>query len=130
AAESTDDYGGMGTTIVGLLVNGSKMSIAHVGDSRLYLLSKGNLQQLTHDDSWAATILAQDPSLGPDDIAHHPMRNGLTNVLGAREQVDIHLSERDLAGGEVLLLCSDGLHGVLDPHAIKQILAREPQVEP
>jgi PPM family protein phosphatase len=129
AAESTDDYSGMGTTIVGLLVNGKRVSIGHVGDSRLYLMTDGTLEQLTHDDSWAATILAQDPSLGPEEIAHHPMRNVLTNVLGAREQVDIHLSERDLEGGEVLLLCSDGLHGVLDSSAIKQILAREPEVE-
>ncbi len=65
AAESNDDYNGMGTTIVGLLVNGSRMSIGHVGDSRLYLLRSGSLEQLTDDDSWAATILAQDPRLGP-----------------------------------------------------------------
>src|SRR5437867_4279294 len=57
-AEGTDDYGGMGTTIVGLLINGSQASIGSVGDSRLYLLSGGRMQQLTTDDSWAATILA------------------------------------------------------------------------
>jgi serine/threonine protein phosphatase PrpC len=129
AAESTDDYNGMGTTIVGLLVNGGRVSIGHVGDSRLYLLSNGHIEQLTQDDSWAATILTQDPTLGPADIARHPMRNVLTNVLGAREQVDIHLSERDLTGGERLVLSSDGLHGVLSADAIKQILDKEPDVE-
>jgi protein phosphatase len=121
-AESRDDYNGMGTTIVGLLVSGSRASIAHVGDSRLYLLSDGALSQLTRDDSWAATVLAQDPSLGAAAIVHHPMRNVLTNVLGAREQVEMHLSERDLEGGEVLLLCTDGLHGVLDADALQHIL--------
>jgi serine/threonine protein phosphatase PrpC len=129
AAESTDDYSGMGTTIVALLVNGSQLSIGHVGDSRLYLLSDGSLQQLTHDDSWAATILAQDPSLGPTEIAHHPMRNVLTNVLGARDQVDIHLSERPLAPGDVMLLCSDGLHGVLDAAALTELLSGTSDVE-
>jgi len=129
AAESTDDYSGMGTTIVGLLVNGSRLSIANVGDSRLYLLSKGTLEQLTHDDSWAATILAQDPSLGPAEIAHHPMRNVLTNVLGARDQVDIHLVERPVEGGEVVLLCSDGLHGVLDAQILKLMLTSAPDVD-
>ncbi len=114
AAESNDDYSGMGTTIVGLLVNGSRVAIGHVGDSRLYLLRRGKLEQLTQDDSWAATILAHDPRVKPADLAHHPMRNVLTNVLGAREQVDVHLAERDLEAGDVLLLCSDGLHGVLD----------------
>jgi protein phosphatase len=122
AAESHDGYNGMGTTIVGLLVSGSRASIAHVGDSRLYLLSDGRLSQLTRDDSWAAMVLAQDPSLGAAAIAHHPMRNVLTNVLGTREQVDIHLSERDLEGGEIFLLCTDGLHGVLDADALHDIL--------
>ena len=129
AAESTDDYGGMGTTVVGLLVNGTRMSIGHVGDSRLYLLSNGNLEQLTQDDSWAATILAQDPSLNPEDIAHHPMRNVLTNVVGAREKVDVHLSERSLKDGDVLLLCSDGLHGALDADSLIQILKANPDVD-
>jgi serine/threonine protein phosphatase PrpC len=128
-AESTDDYSGMGTTIVGLLVNGSRMSIGHVGDSRLYLVFNGTLEQVTHDDSWAATILAQDPSLGPAEIAHHPMRNVLTNVLGARDQVDIHLTERPLQGGEVMLLCSDGLHGVLDADALTAILTSAQEVD-
>jgi serine/threonine protein phosphatase PrpC len=128
ASESNDEYSGMGTTIVGLLVNGSRMSVGHVGDSRLYLLANGKLEQLTHDDSWAATILAQDPRLGPADIAHHPMRHVLTNVLGARENVDIHLAERDLKGGEVILLCSDGLHGVLDGTAVQDVLSSTPDV--
>jgi serine/threonine protein phosphatase PrpC len=126
AAESTDDYGGMGTTIVGALVNGSRVAVGHVGDSRLYLLSNHLLEQVTRDDSWAATILA--PSLGPDEIAHHPMRNVLTNVLGAREQADVHLCERALQPGDVLLLCTDGLHGALDPDAMAAILDRHADV--
>jgi PPM family protein phosphatase len=129
AAESTDDYGGMGTTIVGLLVNGAKIAVGHVGDSRLYLLSNNHLEQLTYDDSWAATILAQDPSIDPAEIAHHPMRNVLTNVLGARDQVEVHMSERTILSGDKLLLCTDGLHGVLDSDSIKAILNRTPDVE-
>ena len=107
AAESSDDYGGMGTTMVGLLVKSGLASIASVGDSRVYMLANGSLTQLTSDDSWAATLLAQDPRLKPEDVANHPMRNVLTNVLGAREQIDIHLSEHDLAPGDAILLCSD-----------------------
>jgi protein phosphatase len=129
AAESSDDYGGMGTTIVGLLVNGSKIAVGHVGDSRLYLLSADHLEQLTYDDSWAATILAQDPSIDPAEIAHHPMRNVLTNVLGARDQVDVHMSERTINPGDTLLLCTDGLHGILDTEAIKSILNTATDVE-
>jgi protein phosphatase len=129
ASESKEEYRGMGTTIVGLLVSGSRMSIGHVGDSRLYVLGDGTLEQVTHDDSWAATILAQDPTIAPADIAHHPLRHVLTNVLGVREEVDIHLTERDLKGGEVILLCSDGLHGVMDSDAVRDVLLSTPDVE-
>lgn len=122
AAESSDDYGGMGTTIVGVLVSGRHASIGSVGDSRVYLLANQTLEQITADDSWAATILAQDPNLRAEDIAQHPMRNVLTNVLGGRPTVDVHVTERVLGGGEVLLLCSDGVHGVLEPDAIREAL--------
>ncbi len=126
AAENNDDYSGMGTTIVSVLLNGSRVAIGHVGDSRMYLMRGSAIEQLTHDDSWAATILAHDPRLNAHDLAHHPMRNVLTNVLGAREQVDVHLSERDLAPGDVMLLCSDGLHGVLDADMLREILVSQP----
>jgi PPM family protein phosphatase len=128
-AESNDDYSGMGTTIVGLLVNGSRIAIGHVGDSRLYLLHAGDLEQLTEDDSWAATILAHDPRARTTDLSHHPMRNVLTNALGARDQVDVHLTERDLQNGDIMLLCSDGLHGVLDNQTMRAILEKQPDVE-
>jgi PPM family protein phosphatase len=121
-AESSDDYGGMGTTIVGLLVTGANASIGSVGDSRVYMLSGGRLEQLTVDDSWASTLLAQDPSMRPEDVAHHPMRNVLTNVLGGRSTVDVHVTERLLTAGDVLLLCSDGIHGVLDAETLAGVL--------
>ena len=129
AAESNDDYNGMGTTIVGALMNGSRVAIGHVGDSRLYRLRQGVLEQLTEDDSWAATILAHDPRARATDLAHHPMRNVLTNALGARDQVDVHLSESDLMTGDVMLLCSDGLHGVVDGDALKAILEDQSDLE-
>jgi PPM family protein phosphatase len=129
AAETSDDYAGMGTTIVGVLVNGAHVAIGSVGDSRIYLLSDGTLEQLTVDDSWAARILAQDTTMQADEIAQHPMRNVLTNVLGARDSIDVHVAERTLAGGDVLLLCSDGVHGVLPAAAIQQLLEETPDVE-
>jgi serine/threonine protein phosphatase PrpC len=129
AAEKSDDYGGMGTTLVCVLMNGEEASIGSVGDSRLYLMSNGTVKQLTVDDSWAATILAQDPTLTPDAIAQHPMRNVLTNVLGARESVEVHLIERTIAPGEVLLMCSDGVHNVLAPEGLREILTNNPDCE-
>ena len=62
-------------------------------------------------------------------VADHPMRNVLTNVLGAREQTEIHLSERQLNHGEMLLLCSDGVHNVLDERALHGLLSRDGTLE-
>ena len=129
AAESTDDYGGMGTTIVGVILNGAQAAIGSVGDSRAYRLSDGRLVQVTRDDSWASTILAQDPTLKPEDIAQHPMRNVLTNVLGGRATVDARVTEQTLRDGDVLLLCSDGLHGVLDIASLQDVLDKTPDVQ-
>lgn len=129
AAESSDDYGGMGTTIVGLIVSDAQAAIGSVGDSRVYRLSSGRLLQVTTDDSWASTILAQDPTLKPEDVAQHPMRNVLTNVLGGRSTVDVHVTEHTLRDRDVLLLCSDGLHGVMDVAALQGILEKTPDVE-
>jgi serine/threonine protein phosphatase PrpC len=123
-AESSDDYGGMGTTIVGLLITGANASIGCVGDSRVYLQAGDRIEQLTIDDSWAATILAHDPTLRPEDIAQHPMRNVLTNVLGGRASVEVRVTERLLTGGESLLLCSDGIHGVLGPETLRDLLQK------
>ena len=130
AAESDDDYTGMGTTIVAALVADGCLVVGHVGDSRLYILRDGTLKQLTRDDSWAATILDQSKgSASAAAGARHPMRHVLTNALGAREQAEIHLSEHVLAGGETLLLCTDGLHTVLGNDELAALLRQGDDLE-
>jgi serine/threonine protein phosphatase PrpC len=129
AAESHDDYTGMGTTVVSALLSGETFVVGHVGDSRLYIWSRGSLEQVTQDDSWAATMIAQNPGTSASDLARHPMRNVLTNVLGVREPTDIHVVERPIAPGDSLLLSSDGLHGVLSADDIAGMLARRLPVE-
>lgn len=125
-AESHDDYTGMGTTVVGLLLSDGHMVVGHVGDSRLYLAANGDLRQLTRDDSWVAKLLGDDPAV---NTADHPMRNVLTNVVGAHEQTEIHIAEHELRGGETMLLCSDGLHGVLDDDTICRLMTTADNVE-
>lgn len=125
AAEEHDDYTGMGTTVVSALISGSRLVVGHVGDSRLYLLSNGVLSALTRDDTWAATALTGREAAVPD----HPLRNVLTNVVGARDQVDVHLSERTIAGGDTLLLCSDGVHGALDDRVLLRLLSQGASAE-
>jgi PPM family protein phosphatase len=122
AAERYDEYTGMGTTVVGALISGQRMAVANAGDSRLYLFSGGCLTQLTRDDTWAATVLASQA--GTDAVPpSDSMRRVLTNVLGAREQADVRMSEHDLTAGDAILLCSDGLHSILDDPAIAAVLS-------
>jgi PPM family protein phosphatase len=123
-AESHDDYMGMGTTVVCALITGSHVTIGHVGDSRLYLRSQGVLTVETRDDTWAQTILDDvNPDATVDASKGHPMQHVLTNVLGVREQVEIHVAERELKCGDQLLLCTDGVHNVLDLAAIDALLS-------
>ena len=123
AAERHDEYTGMGTTVVGAFISGTCLTVANAGDSRLYLFVDGRLTQLTVDDTWAATVLAGQGASDPATRPSEAMRHVLTNVLGAREQADVHLSEHNLSGGELILLCSDGVHGVLDDRALQAILS-------
>jgi PPM family protein phosphatase len=123
AAEKHDEYTGMGTTVVSALLSGSRLTIAHAGDSRAYLFANGELRRLTSDDTWEATVLAGQSESKTKSATPHPMRHVLTNVLGARDLADVHISEHELEGGERILLCSDGLHGVVDDQGLKSVLA-------
>jgi protein phosphatase len=121
-ASTSDAYTGMGTTVVATLLVGDRISIGHVGDSRAYLVTHDGLRQLTHDDSWIATVLEQNPQTDLASLQHHPMRNALTNVVGARPRVDVHVVEETLSGGERLLLTTDGVHGVLDQEQLASLV--------
>ena len=123
AAVASEEYSGMGTTIVAALVEGPTLSVAHVGDSRLYLFAGDRLRQLTPDDSWLASVLAQDPRVDPEMLQNHPMRNALTSAVGARAGADVHVVEETLHGGELIAMTTDGVHGSLDDARVRRLLA-------
>ena len=120
AAESHDDYTGMGTTMVAVLIEGPRAVVAHVGDSRVYHQRNGALKRLTQDDSWAEALRSQ--GLTSEDLARHPMRHVLTNVVGARDKVEVHVQELTLEPGDRLLLCSDGVHEPVGEDGIRTML--------
>jgi protein phosphatase len=122
AAGASSAYAGMATTIVAAQVVGDRLIVGHVGDSRVYLFTAHGLCLLTHDDSWISNVLAEDPAADPALLQHHPMRNALTNVVGARSRTDVHIVEVFLSGGELMLLTTDGVHGVLDDQRLEQLL--------
>jgi protein phosphatase len=122
-AESHDDYTGMGSTVAAVLCVGSVVVVGHVGDSRAYLFRASDLNQLTQDDTWAVAMLADNPD-GAKGVASHPFKHVLTNVLGSKERTTVHIAEHPVVPGDRLVLCSDGLHGVLGNGELQGLLSR------
>jgi protein phosphatase len=118
--EETPDYVGMGTTLVAAVVADGVLSIASVGDSRIYALVDGQLSQLTTDDSWTR-VLSEESTLTADALARHPLRNVLTKVIGAQLQLDVAVQELPWTG-QTVLLTSDGLHNSVPQDVIGAIL--------
>jgi protein phosphatase len=122
--EDVSEYAVMGTTIVAVLIDEAGVTFASVGDSRIYALAGGMLRQLTVDDSWIVR-LAKESNLSEDALKAHPMRNVLTNVVGAKPEIDVDVQEMPW-GGETLLLTTDGLHNALPPATMAEILDAMP----
>jgi serine/threonine protein phosphatase PrpC len=120
-SEDSPEYAGMGTTVAAVLVTADKATIASVGDSRVYLFREGTLDLLTDDDTWVSAMV-REGTLDAREAPHHPMRNVLTQAAGARENVAVQVREHALANGDMLLMSSDGLHGVVDEVEIRSIL--------
>jgi serine/threonine protein phosphatase PrpC len=122
--EADRNLRGMGTTITALLVEDGRAHVAHVGDSRAYLLREGSLQQLTEDHTLVQRMV-REGRLTEDEAAHHPQRSVLTRALGVEEEVPVDELTLDVHSGDRLLLCTDGLTTMIDRGRIQKILARE-----
>ena len=112
---------GMGTTVTMLKIVDGCGYFAHVGDSRLYLLRQGALQQLTTDHSWVNEQMSAG-LLSREEAASHPYRNIITRSVGCREEVNVETDCIDLLDGDCLMLCSDGLHGSVSNSEIARLL--------
>lgn len=127
-SEEDPAYAGMGSTIVAVLINGEEVAVANVGDSRAYLFREQELRQLTIDDTWLNSVMKQG-TLDQKAMSKHPMRNILTQAAGTQRNLDVHTCEFELRDGDKLLLCSDGLYGVVPEDAISKVLVSERSVE-
>lgn len=114
---------GMGTTVVALHLHNSIAHLAHVGDSRIYRLRAGELEQVTTDHSWFAEVMANAKDLDPEMIAHaERYKNVITRALGMSETVEVDLRDEKIEPGDLYLLCSDGLHDMLPDETILRLL--------
>jgi protein phosphatase len=120
-AASDPRASGMGSTVTAALVGPRAVVFAHVGDSRAYLWRGGGLTRLSDDHSLVAEWVRAG-ALAPEEAAQHPQRSVITRALGADWQVDIDVWTTPARAGDVILLCTDGLSGLVDDAAVARIL--------
>ena len=127
-AQSDRKRSGMGTTLVGVLECGQELALANVGDSRAYSFENGVLTQLTEDQTWANDV-GRRLGLDSDKLKTHPMRHVLTMAIGVSDPLRVRSYSIVPKQGVLLLLCSDGLHGVVSAENISKGLRDEQPLE-
>jgi PPM family protein phosphatase len=129
AGRGDERLSGMGTTVVAVRFGGTRdeptAQVAHVGDSRAYLLRGGSLRPVTEDHSLVAELV-RSGDLTRDQAAEHPQKNLITRALGADEEVEVDTSVLPVEAGDRFLLCSDGLSDMIPETRVGEILAEAP----
>jgi len=113
---------GMGTTVVIGQIFEEKFYIAHVGDSRCYRVREGVVEQMTRDHSLLEDYKEARPGMSEDEQKKFPHRNVITRALGMKDTVQVDISASDIKDGDIFLLCSDGLSGMVEPPVFRDLL--------
>ena len=121
AADADPNLRGTGTTLVALLLDGTRVGVAHVGDSRAYLLRQGELTQLTHDHTLVQSLV-DEGRITRDEAADHPRRSVLVRTLQEGSPVDPDVIHVDGRVGDRFLVCYDGVTAVLTDHELADVL--------
>jgi PPM family protein phosphatase len=128
AADADPAYHGMGTTLTAAWRVGEELLLANVGDSRAYVYQDSQLHIITEDQTWVNEV-GRKLGINEDQLKIHPMRHVLTMAIGVSDTLRIHSYAVPLQVGAQFLLCSDGLHGVIDSRIIGEILAADGTLE-
>jgi protein phosphatase len=123
AMQSQPELQGMGTTVTALLRTGNKIAVAHIGDSRAYLLRDGTLTQITHDHSFVQSLI-DEGRITQEEAEGHPQRSLVTRVLTGQREDEPDLAMREARIGDRYLVCSDGLSGFVARDTIEEILVQ------
>lgn len=118
------EFAEMGTTMVAAIVQKEKAYIAHVGDSRAYLLQDDVLHLLTTDHSYVMELV-QKGNITKEQAATHPKRNIITRAVGIKDMVETDVAIYDVKKGDLLLLCTDGLSGMISDIELEEFLHRK-----
>ena len=112
-----EDFEGMGTTLTSALVSGKKVSVVNVGDSRVYAITRTGIKQLTRDHS-LVQMMVERGELTPEVAKTYPGKNFITRAIGTEPMVLCDVFHLDVAKGDYILLCSDGLSNMMDDQEI------------
>jgi len=127
-ASSEQKFKGMGTTIVTVHFANNQAYVGHVGDSRVYFWRTGQLKQITEDHSLLNDYL-KAKKLSPEEIDAFPHKNVIVRALGMKDTVQVDVSRVDPQDGDIFLLCSDGLSGMVNDASIQDILTKTAELE-
>ena len=128
AMQDDEHLRGMATTVAVVLVSGSKCTIGHVGDSRVYRLRAGELSGMTEDHSWVNEQVRAG-RLTDNDARRHPWRNVVTRAITGGDDPTADIQEAQLTAGDRILICSDGLSSVVPNEQIQKLLTAETPAE-
>lgn len=117
-----------GTTLTSALIIGNQLVVAHVGDTRVYIVSNGKMEQITNDHSLVQR-LKEMGQITEDEAAVHPQRSVLYKAVGQGEGLEVDLIQRRLSPGDILIVCSDGLWSLVPDHLLYQILRQAESVQ-
>lgn len=123
-AASDENLFGMGTTLVVATIIGKYLQVANVGDSRLYLIGKQGIRQVTRDHSLVEEMIRLG-GLSREDARKHPDKNIITRAIGAKDEVEAEFFTEELELGDIILMCSDGLSNMLEDKEIEKIIQNE-----
>jgi protein phosphatase len=127
-SERDESHRGMGTTLTSAMVTANEVAIGHVGDSRAYRFRDGGLEQLTRDHSLVAE-LERTGQISPEAAEHHPQKSIITRALGPEPDVEVDTYTVPARAGDVFLLCSDGLTGMVSDDELGAILRQASSLE-
>ncbi|MGB9877166.1 MAG: Stp1/IreP family PP2C-type Ser/Thr phosphatase [bacterium] len=123
-AQGMSEREGMGCTFTLAVIKENDLLLAHIGDSRLYLIKNKEIKQLTEDHTWVAEQVKKG-ILSEEEARLSPFRNLLTRSLGTKEEIEVDLSQYTLESGDIILLCTDGFYEYVEPEEIANELSKD-----
>ena len=113
---------GMGTTLAAIAIDGDKICVAHVGDSRVYRIQGDEISRLTRDHSFLEQFKEINPGMTREEENNFPHKNVITRALGLSDDVEVDVKELDIKNGDMFLLCSDGLSGHIEDEEMLELI--------